>query len=234
MIIWFRPLRVDLRKLSVQWCCGSSHRYRTDRQMWTDRPTDPWLIVHLSAPAAESLGRSTVLCCSSIFPPLISHASALSSPRLSYLLFPKERVCHSANRCLFNVWHREKSLFIAWFPIPFLWSNLSCHFLFALFIYVFFLLFIFPLIFSAVLSSSVLPASLSVPFVSFYPCESLFQSPFSHPSSPSFSPTSPFLPPSLLWFGHNAAFSITQRPSPDESQVIGVVNLFTQRQFTAH
>lgn len=74
MIIWFRPLEVSLGELSVQWCYGSTQRCRTDGQMWTDRPTDPWLIVHLSAPPAESLGRSTVLCCSSIFPSLISHA----------------------------------------------------------------------------------------------------------------------------------------------------------------
>lgn len=89
MIIWFRPLEVSLGELSVQRCCGSAQRCRTDGQMWTDRPTDPWLIVHLSAPAAESLGRSTVLCCSSIFPSLISHAFALSFPYPFYffLLF---------------------------------------------------------------------------------------------------------------------------------------------------
>ena len=33
---------------------------------------------------------------------------------------------------------------------------------------------------------------------------------------------------------HSAAFSITPKPSPDTAGVIGVVNLFTLRQFTAH
>lgn len=50
---------------------------------------------------------------------------------------------------------------------------------------------------------------------------------FSHHLSPHPSPS----------FGTvqlSAAFSIMPRPSPDESKVIGVVNLFTQRQFTAH
>lgn len=78
MIIWFRPLEVSLGELSVQWCCGSAQPCRTDGQMWTDWLTDPWLIVHLSAPPADSLGRSTVLCCSSICLSLISHAFALS------------------------------------------------------------------------------------------------------------------------------------------------------------
>lgn len=44
----------------------------------------------------------------------------------------------------------------------------------------------------------------------------------------------PATPPSLGTMRPSAAFSITWRPSPDESRVIGVVNLFTQRQFTAH
>lgn len=51
--------------------------------------------------------------------------------------------------------------------------------------------------------------------------------------SPLQSPLRPPLP-SLGTMHRSAAFSITPRPSPDESQVIGVVNLFTQRQFTAH
>lgn len=78
LIIWFRPLKVSLGELSVQWCSGNAERCRSDGQMWTDRPTDPWLIVHLSAPAAESLGTSSVLCWSTLCLSLISHAFALS------------------------------------------------------------------------------------------------------------------------------------------------------------
>lgn len=86
------------------------------------------------------------------------------------------------------------------------------------------------------LSHLCVSAPLFICSVPFYPCESLFLSPFSHPCSPSFSthlPPPPH-PPGLGTMQLSVAFSITPQPSPDESQVIGVVNLFTQRQFTAH
>lgn len=76
-----------------------------------------------------------------------------------------------------------------------------------------------------------------LPLFFFYPCESLFPSPLSHPLLSLLFHTCPLLPPLSPGLGTmqlSAAFSITPRPSPDESQVIGVVNLFTQRQFTAH
>lgn len=76
----------------------------------------------------------------------------------------------------------------------------------------------------------------SIPFLSLW----ISVSPVSLPPPskkkemlPSFPHTSP--PPlGLGTMQLSPAFSITQRPSPDESKVIGVVNLFTQRQFTAH
>lgn len=40
--------------------CANAQHCSSDGQMWTDRLTDPWMIVHLSAAAAESRWRSTV------------------------------------------------------------------------------------------------------------------------------------------------------------------------------
>lgn len=59
-IIWSGPLEVSLDGLAVRLCCAAAQRCGPDGQMWTDRASDPWMIVHLSAPAAESLGRSTL------------------------------------------------------------------------------------------------------------------------------------------------------------------------------
>lgn len=48
-------------------CCALAQHYRADVEMWADRVSDPWAIVHLSAPATESLGRSFQLCCVYVF-----------------------------------------------------------------------------------------------------------------------------------------------------------------------
>lgn len=96
-----------------------------------------------------------------------------------------------------------------WFPV-FLFSvpHESCSFVFSL----------------CSFSSSWI--SVSVPHF-------LFISPFLlSPLPPFLSSLHPF--PSLGTVQLSAAFSIVPWPSPDESKVIGVVNLFTQRQFTAH
>lgn len=162
-----------------------------DGQMWTDRPTDPWLIAHLSAPAAESLGRSTVLRCSSLFPFFDTDHMLCHSPTLLFLLLLSESLSFSfGTHGAVPHFHRESGLYSSYS----LKLSLSEHF------WHFTVSFFFSL--SSLFSLSLFRIASYLLCSFFVPCESLFLSPFSHPCPPP----QPQPPPTFHWFGHNASF----------------------------
>ena len=52
-VMWSRPLEVSSDGLSVRSCCAVARRCGPDGQMRTDRPGDPWMIVHLCSSGRE-------------------------------------------------------------------------------------------------------------------------------------------------------------------------------------
>lgn len=174
---------------------------------WADvnRQSD-WPMTDCSSLCSSRRKPGKIYCCSSAFPALISiTCSVIPSPTI---FFPPEFVIRIKWTHIFSL-KITSSLML----LPEL-HQFQAHFLH----------------FSFFLS----PSSLCI---TFYFALFLFLSlrvfiPVSF-LSPLQSPLHPPLP-SLGTMHRSAAFSITPRPSPDESQVIGVVNLFTQRQFTAH
>lgn len=231
-IIWFKSLKVSLGELSVQRGWGSAESCRTDGQMWTDRPTDPWLIVHLSASPAESMGRSTALC----------RAPPLSNSLLFYhTLLLCQPPSFSFSLSLFI--HRKKSI-SAYLCMLIIYLDCSCKCCKYYFSVLFYAMKYTPLVFIIylcispnqiripLLPSFPLPLCLSISisfslslflilsaslyhflFALFLLSPNLYFS-FLSPTPPTpfppllSSPLLSFLPlsPSLPRFGHNAAF----------------------------